>query len=225
MQGLKSSESALHVSVSGPLVKRSVAEVHRVMVHTDTAGNGNEVLDQDDLSRLLVAIAENEDRTAFIQFFGHYAPRLKSFFLRQGASATVSDDLVQEVMLTVWRRAKTFQLGRSTVSAWLFTIARNKRIDMIRKERRPDPDISDPSMDQEQPESPEALVSAGREQKRLKDIIGALPQEQAEIIRLAYFEDLSHSIIAERLSLPLGTVKSRIRLALGRLRSGLGDEI
>ena len=215
----------MHGSASGPLVKRSVAEVHRAMVHTATAGNGNEVLEQDDLSRLLVSIAENEDRTAFIQFFGHYAPRLKAFFLRQGASATVSDDLVQEVMLTVWRRAKTFQPGRSTVSAWLFTIARNKRIDMIRRERRPDPDINDPSMAQEQPESPEALVNTGREQKRLIDTIGALPHEQAEIIRLAYFEDLSHSIIAERLSLPLGTVKSRIRLALGRLRTGLGDEI
>tara|TARA_A100001037_G_scaffold298725_1_gene323018 strand:+ start:5349 stop:5936 length:588 start_codon:yes stop_codon:yes gene_type:complete len=195
------------------------------MVRTATAGDGNEALEQDDLSRLLISVAENEDRTAFAQFFGHYAPRLKAFFLRQGASAAVSDDLVQEVMLTVWRRAKTFQPGRSTVSAWIFTIARNKRIDLIRRERRPDPDPNDPSMAQEQPESPEALVSTGREQKRLSDAIGALPDEQAEIVRLAYFEDLSHSTIAERLGLPLGTVKSRIRLALSRLRAGLGDKI
>ena len=126
-------------------------------------------------------------------------------------------------MLTVWRQAARFDRRKASASTWIFTIARNRRIDMIRRERRPNHDPRDPAPDEQaEPAADETLHSA-RQGHLLRRVIAALPEEQSTVLRLAFYEDKSHGAIAEALNLPLGTVKSRIRLAMGKLRSTLKD--
>lgn len=167
------------------------------------------------------AVARARDRAAFADLFRHFAPRLKTYLLRQGADGALAEELVQEAMLTVWRRAETYDRRQSTVSTWLYTIVRNKRIDRIRREKRPEVDFSDPLLVPEEPQSQEAAVDAGEAEARLRAAIAELPAEQAELVRIAFFEDRTHRDIAISRNLPLGTVKSRIRLALARLRKAL----
>ncbi len=167
------------------------------------------------------AVARDRDRAAFADLFRHFAPRLKSYLLRQGADGALAEELVQEAMLTVWRRAETYDRRQSTVSTWLYTIVRNKRIDRIRREKRPEVDFSDPLLVPDEPRSQESAVDASEAEVRLRAAIAELPAEQAELIRIAFFEDRTHRDIATARNLPLGTVKSRIRLALARLRKAL----
>ena len=168
-----------------------------------------------------MAIAADGDRAAFTQLFGHFAPRVKSYLLRQGASAQAAEELAQETLLTVWRKAALFDPARAGASTWIFTIARNLRIDAIRRDRPPLA-ADDPSDAAPQAEA-DAVVLAAERDLRIRRAMKALPQEQAEIIHLSFFSDEPHSAIAERLGLPLGTVKSRLRLAVGRLRALLED--
>ncbi len=174
------------------------------------------------LSALVVAVAERRDRAAFATLFDHFAPRVKSYLLRLGATAETAEELAQETMLVVWRRAEAFDPARAAASTWIFTIARNLRIDVARRDRRPLP-IDDPSFEQAKPASPDAMVVAAQDEVRIAAAIGALPADQARVIREAFFSDKPHSAIAADLGLPLGTVKSRLRLAMARLRGGLED--
>jgi RNA polymerase sigma factor (sigma-70 family) len=179
------------------------------------------VMDGRSLDDLLVAIARDRDRTAFGLLFGRMAPRLKAYLLRSGVGAAQADELVQEVMLMVWRRAGTFDPARAVASTWIFTIARNKRIDAIRHDRRPEFDPEDPALVPTQAPAADRSIETAEDSARLRDAIGKLPAEQAELLRLAYFEDQPHSMIARQRGLPLGTVKSRLRLAMERLRRDL----
>jgi RNA polymerase sigma-70 factor (ECF subfamily) len=172
---------------------------------------------------LLQTLAEARDRQAFARLFAHFAPRVKSYLRRLGAGDTLAEELAQEVMLTVWRRAHLFDRRQAGASTWIFTIARNKRIDAIRRDKRPDLDADDPALVPEAETPADKLVEAGQKEERLRQAIEILPQEQAALLRMSFFEDKSHSAIAEELDLPLGTVKSRLRLALSRLRSMLED--
>ena len=176
------------------------------------------------LNDLVVAVARDRDREAFAALFGHFAPRLKGYLMRLGASGAQVDELVQDVMLMVWRRAETFDPDQSSASTWIFTIARNKRIDAIRRERRPEFDVEDPALVPEAPESADRRIESTQETARLRSAILRLPAEQAELLRMAYFEDKPHSLIAEEQGLPLGTVKSRLRLAMARLRREMTEE-
>jgi RNA polymerase sigma factor (sigma-70 family) len=179
------------------------------------------VMDGRPLDDLLVAIARDRDRTAFGLLFGRMAPRLKAYLLRSGVGAAQADELVQEVMLMVWRRAGTFDPARAVASTWIFTIARNKRIDAIRHDRRPEFDPEDPALVPAQAPAADRSIETAEDSARLRDAIGKLPVEQAELLRLAYFEDQPHTMIAQQQGLPLGTVKSRLRLAMERLRRDL----
>ena len=170
---------------------------------------------------LLVAIARDRDRTAFGLLFGRMAPRLKAYLLRSGVGSSQADELVQEVMLMVWHRAGTFDPARAMASTWIFTIARNKRIDAARRDRRPEYDPEDPALVPDRPPAADRSIETSEASARLRDAIGKLPAEQADLLRLAYFEDQPHSAIARHKGLPLGTVKSRLRLALERLRREL----
>jgi RNA polymerase sigma factor (sigma-70 family) len=131
-------------------------------------------------------------------------------------------------MIMVWRRAATFDPGKSAASTWVFAIARNKRIDALRRERRPDFDPDDPTLTDglvaAGPAPADQAVAVAQQAARLARALADLPEEQAEVVRMAYFEDKAHSRIASETALPLGTVKSRLRLALGRLRSALEEE-
>ncbi len=177
--------------------------------------------DQLRLSRLVVAIGENRDRQAFTELFGHFAPRIKAYLMKQGAQEGQAEELAQEAMIMVWRRAESFDPAKSAAGTWIFTIARNKRIDALRRESRPDYDPADPSLMPAAPPTAERAVAAAQQVERLARALEDLPAAQAELVRMAYFEDKAHGRIATETGLPLGTVKSRLRLAVGRLRKSL----
>ena len=177
--------------------------------------------DQVRLSRLVVAIGENRDRQAFAELFGHFAPRIKAYLMKQGAQEGQAEELAQEAMIMVWRRAESFDPAKSAAGTWIFTIARNKRIDALRRESRPDYDPADPSLMPAAPPTAERAVAAAQQVERLARALEDLPAAQAELVRMAYFEDKAHGRIATETGLPLGTVKSRLRLAVGRLRKSL----
>jgi RNA polymerase sigma factor (sigma-70 family) len=170
---------------------------------------------------LVERIAADGDKQAFAALFRHFAPRVKSYLIRLGAHAPQAEELAQEAMIMVWRKAASFDRAQSSVATWLFTIARNKRIDAIRRERRPEIDPTDPVLVPDPEPAPDAALDASQRDTRLRAAIATLPAEQAELLRLAFYEDKSHGDIAAERGLPLGTVKSRLRLAFGRLRKAM----
>lgn len=174
-------------------------------------------LTNDQLAALIDAIALGKNRDAFARLFEHYAPRLKAFGLKQGVSSAKVEELVQETMLMVWRKSESFDASRGTASNWIFTIMRNKRIDMFRRQKHPEYEL-DEGMDIIDPDAgPDDQVNAFQERARIREAVNSLPNAQMEIIQKAFFEDKSHGEIAADLDIPLGTVKSRIRLAMARL--------
>jgi RNA polymerase sigma-70 factor (ECF subfamily) len=170
---------------------------------------------------LIARIARRRDRDAFVALFGDFAPRVKAYLQRLGADDASADELVQEVMLTVWRRAASFNPALAGVATWVFTIARNKRIDRLRRERRPEIEADDPALAPEPIVGADRAVEAAETGARLRRALASLPPEQRALLAMAFFDDKSHRAIAAETRLPLGTVKSRIRLALGRLRAAL----
>ncbi len=173
------------------------------------------------MSDLIVAVATRADRQAFATLFEFFAPRVKSYLLRLGAAPEIAEELAQEALLTVWRKSAQFDPTRAAASTWVFTIARNLRIDTIRKQRRPTP-IQDPTSLTDPQPHPDAALSLNQDAELLALAVTQLPADQAEVIRLAFYSDKPHSEIAAQLGLPLGTVKSRLRLAMLRLRVRLG---
>lgn len=174
------------------------------------------------MDALVVAIAERQDREAFARLFGYFAPRVKGFLMRRGANAGLAEEIAQETMLSVWRKASHFSPGRGTASTWVFTIARNLAVDRMRRDG-PQPEAEMEPAEEAAVESAEAaLISAEREQ-RLRAALATLSPEQGTILRLSFFQDRPHSEVATELGIPLGTVKSRIRLAIARLRLLLDD--
>jgi RNA polymerase sigma-70 factor (ECF subfamily) len=177
------------------------------------------------LADLLAAVAEKQDRTAFARLFEHFAPRVKGYVRRLGAPDQKAEDIVQEVMITVWRRAHLYDARQASVGTWVFTIARNKRIDDLRRERHPEIDPNDPALVADPQDAADELVMWQDQARRLREALGALPEDQAVVLRKNFFEDKPHGVIAQELDLPLGTVKSRARLALAKLRQVLGDSV
>ena len=177
-----------------------------------------------ELDELLVRVGRESDKAAFSALFSYFAPRLKSFLLRLGTDMQTAEELAQEAMIMVWRRAETFDPAQAGASTWIFTIARNKRIDRLRRDGRPLPDMTDPAIMPEQPEMGEQAVSRREDEDKIKAALKKLPEEQAKMIFAAYYEEKSHREIAEDSGLPLGTVKSRIRLALSRLRRQIDED-
>lgn len=162
------------------------------------------------------AIRDRKDQAAFAELFGHFAPRVKAFLMKSGASPDLAEECTQEVMATLWRKAHMFDPAKASVSTWIFTVARNRKIDILRKERRPEPEDL-PWGPEAEPEQ-EDVLALQQESKKLGKAIADLPEKQKDLILKAYYGELSHSEIAEQTGLPLGTIKSRIRLALDRLR-------
>ena len=177
----------------------------------------------DPYAALVLAIAERGDRAAFRQLFDHYAPRVKGYLVRLGLDGARSEELAQEVLVTVWRKAANFDARRASVSTWIFRIARNRRIDVYRRDRTAEIDGEDPALKPPEAVSPHEEVNAGQQQRRIAAALLGLPEEQRDLVRRAFYDDLSHSEIAEATGLALGTVKSRLRLAFGKLRALLEE--
>lgn len=172
---------------------------------------------------LIERIATHQSREAFSELFAYFAPRVKSFVMRLGASEAEAEEIAQDALVNVWRKADQFDRSRARPSTWIFTIARNRRIDILRRHQFTEFDLTDPILQQEEPEQPDDALGANQQEEHVRYAIEALPQEQRELVHLAFYSDWSHAAIAEKTGLPLGTVKSRLRLAFARLRDALNN--
>lgn len=196
----------------GPLVSSTLAELAKlerkpVTEHAD----------------LLHRIAQQKDKNAFEQLFTEFGPKVKALMMKQNANSELAEDIMQETMLTVWNKAHQFSVWRGSVGAWVFTIARNKRIDRFRKQgTRHYVDIGDYDVADDAPDGEDLVLSVERD-SLVAAATRTLPAEQAEIIAMSFVENLTHAEIAHKLGVPLGTVKSRMRLAYAKVKKKLED--
>lgn len=174
-----------------------------------------------DWTEALMRVRTAGDRVAFAALFRHFAPRVKAFLMKSGASEALAEECTQDVMATLWQKAHLFDPERASVATWVFTIARNRRIDVLRRSRRPEPE--DLTWGPEHEPDQAEVLALRQDNARLGRALDRLPDKQRDLIERAYFGDRSHSEIAAETGLPLGTIKSRIRLALDRLRHELND--
>jgi RNA polymerase sigma-70 factor (ECF subfamily) len=172
----------------------------------------------------LEAVAKNQDRSAFAELFNHFGPRVKAYLMRLGSDDTMAEEVAQDVMVTVWRKAALFDRTKSSAATWLFRVARNRRIDMLRRKRTINVDTETMVIEDENLPDPNETLDEDKRQARIRKALVQLPEQQLQLVELAFFTELSHSQIAEETGLPLGTVKSRIRLAFGRLRRVLEED-
>ena len=175
------------------------------------------------LAELLASVAADRNRSSFEQLFEHFAPRLKSYMMRLGADAVLAEDLAQETMVKVWHKADLYDRSKAGASVWIFRIARNLRIDKLRRQKFHEVELDSDEIARQghylESDSRAESLDAGR----LPELVQELPPEQLEGVRLAFFEGLTHSEICEQLELPLGSVKSRLRLAFRKLRKAMGE--
>ncbi len=182
-------------------------------------------IDPFDHVALMEAIVKARSRSAFAALFDDIAPKLKAFYRKGGLEQSVAEDLVQDVMLTVWRLGDRYDPERANPATWIFTIARNRLIDHARRQKVRQGDLTDPSLQPAPVEPSDDLIDRQQRYSSLKNAMATLPKEQADLLRMAFFEHQSHSEIASTSGLPLGTVKSRIRLAVKRLRGDLAARL
>jgi RNA polymerase sigma-70 factor, ECF subfamily len=195
----------------------------QVMAIARPNGRGKEAPGPRFMAEYLQRVAEKGDVDAFRALFQMYAPRVKSYMMRQGADPNTAEELAQETLLTVWRKAALYSGDKGSATTWIYTIARNLRIDRLRKEmtwvQLPEGHDEKASDDM----APDEVVSEAERRVRVQTALAGLPADQHEVVALSYVEGLSHSEIAERLGLPLGTVKSRMRLAYLKIRESVED--
>ena len=183
-------------------------------IKVDTLSVGTD----DDLTLCIELIGKSQDKLAFNNIFRHFAPRLKSFLVKAGSTETQAEEVIQEVMIAVWTKSSTYDSSKSSVSTWIYTIARNKRIDKIRKEKRHYLSESDEGLEIPVDSTQEKEIFSAQVSNSLKKYMSNLPEEQSKLLKLSYFYNKTHADISEELKIPLGTVKSRIRLALTKMR-------
>lgn len=181
--------------------------------------------DRDRFADLMEAVAVRQDRAAFAALFDFYAPRVKAYCLRLGAADSLAEELAQEVMVTVWRKAALFDRRQAAVSTWIFRIARNRRIDAARRAAKPDLTPEDDPLPPTPVTAPDDALSGAERDAAVRAALQDLPADQITLLEQAFYEGLSHREIAERQGLPLGTVKSRIRLAFAKLRAHLEGKV
>jgi len=182
-----------------------------------------------ELADALVKIGEHQDEQAFCLVYGHFAGRVKSFLVGKGMDEDTAEELMQEIMITVWRKASTYNPGKAAASTWIFTIARNRRIDFLRGNYRVEVELDDALLEREHDNEIETRaldeeLNLQQNSSRLYEALEELPKEQKQVMHLSYFRGLSHGDIANWLGLPVGTVKSRIRLALQSVRTNMQVE-
>lgn len=175
------------------------------------------------MSELIKKVANQQDHTAFQEIFEKFGPRIKAYLLKQGADNATAEELVQETMLTVWRKASMFEESRGSLASWVYTIARNLRIDRLRKEKVWQ-ELSEEQYQKSSPDEPaDETVAKNQMITVIRGALKQLPPEQREIIEHSYLKGMSQSEIAKALNLPIGTVKSRMRLAYQKVRTSVED--
>lgn len=174
------------------------------------------------MSELLARVGRTHDVADFEVLFRHYAPRVKAYMARSG-SARSAEELMQETMVAVWNKSALYDPTKGAASTWIFSIARNLRIDAWRREKHPEFDENDPAFQPDPEPAADRRLEGEQSAELVRTALAGLPGDQAEVLRLAFFEDSSQSDIADRLGVPLGTVKSRMRLAFQKLRLALGQ--
>ena len=177
------------------------------------------------LSELLVRVANGQDKAAFSELFLHFAPRVKSYMMKLGSEEIMAEELAQQVLLQIWRKAKLFDPKKAAASTWIFRIARNLRIDGLRREKHFLVDDFDFTGIADDKENQEISISQEETSVIVREALDELSDDQATALRLSFYDGLSHADIADRLRLPLGTVKSRIRLAFSKLRVTLNSKV
>lgn len=197
--------------------------MYAVVMSSSELGQPPIPTDTDDPGLLVQRIALQQDKAALAALFGLFGPRIKSMLLKLGAGDALAEDLVQETFLTVWRKAALYSRQRGAASTWIFTIARNLRIDQLRRQsNRPYEDLEKVTLASDSP-SGSMLVEQHQVIERVSAAIETLSEDQREVVRLSFIQDMPHAQIAEAIGIPLGTVKSRLRLAYERLRPQLED--
>ena len=176
---------------------------------------------EDNPNSLVQRIGQIQDKAAFADLFQHFAPRVKSYMLKLGSADEMAEELAQQTLLQVWRKAQLFDPDKAAASTWIFRIARNIRIDVLRKQKHFFDDDFDLAEIEDEQEDAEVKINREQKIRHVALALAELPQNQAKIIRMSFYDGLSHGEIAKQLELPLGTVKSRIRLAFGRLRESV----
>ncbi len=177
-----------------------------------------------EMAGLVARVASSRDRAAFATLFDFYAPRLSTYLQRLGAEPALAEEIVQDTMVALWRKADLFDPAKSSVGTWLYRIARNRRIDLLRRNRGASVELEESMYPVDDRPLPDDALDAREREKLIRRAMAGLPPEQLVLVGLAFFEGRSHSEIAEQTGLPLGTVKSRIRLAFSRLRRNLEDQ-
>lgn len=179
--------------------------------------------DQPSMEELMLAVSSLRDVDAFEVIFKHFAPRVKAYMAKLSVDTHTAEELMQETMIAVWNKADQFDVAKGALSTWIFTIARNQRIDAVRRARRPEFDPTDPAFVPDEQQPADLMIAERQTASQLRAAMADLPKEQSALLELAYFEESTHSAIAKKLNLPLGTVKSRLRLAFNKLRAALDN--
>jgi RNA polymerase sigma-70 factor (ECF subfamily) len=180
---------------------------------------------RDHFSDLMERVALTKDKAAYSEIYGYYGPRVKAYLMRLGADDPLAEELAQDVMVIVWRKAELFDRTQASVSTWLFRIARNKRIDAIRRTKKPELDPNDPLLLPSAPVAADNAMSGAQRDQFVRDAMVDLPDEQKALLQQAFYQGMTHREIAERSGTPLGTVKSRLRLAFLKLRAKLDPDV
>jgi len=177
----------------------------------------------EEMNGYLARVAMSCDKRAFAQLYAFFGPRVKGYLIKSGVTAEQAEDLTQETMLKVWRKASLFDPKKASASTWIFTIARNQRIDAHRRNNKPELNPDEPALMPDEEPQADAIVEREERDQLIRNTFKGLPKNQHDVVRMHFLEDEPHSVIAERLGLPLGTVKSRLRLAFRKIRKELGD--
>lgn len=175
------------------------------------------------MANLLQQVAHSRDKQAFAKLFEDYAPRIKAYMIRQGADPATAEELAQETLMTVWRKAALYSPSKGSATTWIFTIARNLRIDRLRREVpwQVLPEGHGEKASEDTP--PDEMLAESERRERIHEVLATLPADQHQVVVLSFIDGLSHSEISERLDVPLGTVKSRMRLAYQKIRESVED--
>ncbi len=197
---------------------QNIIKKNSVMKINNLSKVENTLSSEEQLSNCLSEIALHQDKSAFNTIFNYFAPRLKSYLIKVGSTETQAEGVIQEVMIAVWTKASSYDNNKSSVGTWIYTIARNKRIDKIRKDKRHYLSESDEGLEIPVQSTQENEIFSSQVSASLKKQIENLPEDQGKLLKMSYFYDKTHADISEELSIPLGTVKSRIRLALTKMR-------